>query len=90
LDEKDEAKAITDAINSIVDKKLEDFKKSLCDEVTAKVATTSPLTVYLRGDTTVAVEVLNPRGEVLSVGDLVRVRFPNLRNDANRFIDRKL
>ncbi len=90
MNEKDEAKAIYDLVNRMVDLKFAEFVKSLCDEVTGKVASTSPLTVFLRGDVSVSVGVGNPLAVTVSVGDLVRVRFPNFRNDANRYIIYKL
>lgn len=90
MDETALAKMLLDSIGKLIDKKLKEFKNSLIDEVTGKVASTSPLKVYLRDDTTNAVEVRNPYSLTLAVGDLVRVRFPNFKNDANRYIICKL
>ena len=90
MNEADEARAIHGYVNRMIDLRLAEFVKTLCDEVTAKVSSTSPLTVYLRGDVSVFVSVGNPMAVAVSVGDLVRVRFPNFRNDANRYILFKL
>ena len=85
--EQDEASAVFEAINKIVELRLKEFRDSLRDEVTAKVNTLSPLTVYINNDE-IPIDVKNPRDFVLTLGQLVKVRFPNFKNDANRYIDR--
>lgn len=84
------AKLLLDAIEKMVEKKFKELKNNLIDEVMGKVASTSPLTVYLRDDTTHPLEVRNPYGYNLAVGDLVMVRFPNFKNNINRYIVYKL
>lgn len=84
---------VVDILFEAIDKRVEEkFKELLLlnpSWVKGKVATSgsgSTISVYISNSTT-AVDVNNPRGFSLTTGQNVVIRYPNNKNDRDKFID---
>lgn len=78
-----------DAIDKRVEEKFKELLQSNPSWVKGKVATSgsgSTISCYISNSTT-AVDVNNPRSFSLVAGDLVKINFPNNRNDRDKYID---
>ncbi len=86
------AKAIIDAIDDRMEKKLPELLAKVKFQVVGKVVTAgsgTTISVYINNSTT-AVTVQNPRSFSLTAGVLVGIIYPNLKLDNMAYIDRIL